>query len=108
MRDLAFWIFILGCLGVFLAYRYLRTGSMTGAWVGGRVRQVLGETGVDPSALVPTSHRVQLVDPLSGREPLVVVSLLKPNSLANGMIALRLTRTQALELGQILQRAAGF
>ena len=22
MRDLAFWIFILGCLGVFLAYRY--------------------------------------------------------------------------------------
>jgi len=107
VRDLGFWIFVLVCLGVFLAFRYRRWGSMTGAWVGGRVRQVLGETGVDPSAAVPISHRVQLVD-RPGREPLVVVSLLRPNSLTNGMIALRLTQTQALELGQILQRAAGF
>jgi hypothetical protein len=62
---------------------------------------------VDPSSSVPISHRVQLVD-RQGREPLVVVSILHPNSVMNGRIALRLTRTQALELGQILLRAAGF
>jgi hypothetical protein len=107
MRDLGFWLFVLGGLAVFLAVGYRRWGSMTGAWVGGRVRQVLGETGVDPSGIAPISHRVQLVD-RPGREPLVVVSILNPNSVTHGMIALRLTQTQALELGQILQRAAGF
>jgi len=106
-RNLVFWIVVLAVLGVLGVYRYVRTGSVTGALVGGKVLRIVGETSVDPSAVVSTWLRVQLVEPLSGREPMVVVNLLRTRSVAGGLVALRLTRMQASELAELLRTASG-
>jgi len=96
---------VLGILGVFL-WRYLKAGSVVGALLGGRIRETVGETTLESSAVSSTVLRVQVLDVSTQAEPVIALSITRKAILGASVMPLRLTRAQAREVGEMLGRAA--
>jgi len=104
VRDLDFWIFVLGCLGVVLLVRYIRTGSLEGAVLGGRVRETVGEIYLNLSRR-PLMLRVQILEPLKSGQPTIALTINRQGDWARFRIV-HLDRDRALEVAELLGRAA--
>jgi len=98
-------IAVLALLGFFL-FRYLRAGSLVGALLGGRIRETVGETTLASSATSSAVLPVQTLDAFSGREPIIAPTITRKAPLAVSVTPFRLTRAQALEVAELLARAA--
>lgn len=100
-----FTVVALGMLGFFL-WRYLKAGSIVGALLGGRVRETVGETIVESSAVSSTVLRVQVLEVSTEAEPVIALSITRKAILGASVMPVRLTRAQAREVGEMLGRAA--
>jgi len=101
-----FSLFILIVVGS-LAWRYLRSGSLVGAMLGGRIRETIGETVLYTSPAGSTVLRVQVLEPRNGGEPFIGLSVTSKSPVGASMAPFRLSREQARDVGELLRRASG-
>jgi hypothetical protein len=89
---------------LFFAWRFLRSGSLTGALLGGSIERQFGEIALDGGALHSQRLKVYAMKSPSG-ERFIGVSLVAKAPLAASMTPFRLTSAQARELAALLTRA---
>ncbi len=94
-------LLVLGSFG----WRYLRSGSLVGALLGGRVRERIGETTLRSGKAGSSVVRVQLLDVAREPEPRIALSIVNRSPFGASMVPVRLTRAQAQELSELLLRA---
>ena len=97
---------IFAAVGLFFAWRFFRSGSLTGAILGGSIERELGEISLDGGALRSQKLKVYAMKSPSG-ERFVGVSLVAKAPLAASMTPFKLTSAQARELAGLLTRASG-
>ena len=96
----------LAILAVF-GYRYLKNGSLIGAILGGRVRETLGEITLSSGSFTSRVLKVQLLDEDDATAPSVVLVLTSKAPLAASVAPIKMSRTDARTLADLLTRAAG-
>ena len=90
---------------LFFAWRFFRTGSLTGALLGGSIEREFGEIPLDGGALHSQKLKVYAMKSPGG-ERFIGVSLVSKAPLGASMTPFKLTSTQARELAALLTRAA--
>ena len=90
---------------LFFAWRFFRTGSLTGALLGGSIEREFGEIPLGGGALYSQKLKVYGMKSPGG-ERFVGVSIVSKAPLAASMTPFKLTSTQARELAGLLTRAA--
>lgn len=90
---------------LYFAFRLARTGSLTGALLGGSIEKELGEGALRGGALASQKLKVYAMRTSSG-ERFVGVSLVSKAPLGASMTPIKLTSAQARELAGLLARAA--
>jgi hypothetical protein len=98
----AIFAFVLGQI----AWRYFRSGSLTGAMLGARITSDLGEIPVASGPTSSTVLRVHTVES-SDDEPVVALVLVSKAPLAASMMPIKLTRTRVHQLIALLQQGVG-
>jgi hypothetical protein len=96
---------VFAAMVLFSAWRFFRSGSFTGALLGGSIETEFGEIPLDAGALQSRKVKVYAMKSPSG-ERFVGVSLVARAPLAASMIPFKLTATQARELAELLTRAS--
>jgi len=91
----------LAAVALFFAWRFFRSGSLTGALLGGSIEREFGEVPLDGGALHSQKVKVYAMKSPGG-ERFVGVSLVAKAPLAAGMTAFKLTSAQARELSGLL------
>jgi len=91
---------------LFFAWRFFRSGSLTGALLGGSIEREFGEISLDGGALHSQKLKVYAMKSPSG-ERFVGVSLVAKAPLGASMTPFKLTSAQARELAGLLTRASG-
>jgi hypothetical protein len=91
-------------LGLF-AWRYLRSGSLVGALLGGKLTETIGEISLSSHALSSRVLRVSLMAALPGESPELALSITSKAALGASVVPFKLSHAQALELISLLQRA---
>jgi len=89
-----------------LPWRFFRSGSLTGALLGGSIEREFGEISLDGGALHSQKLKVYAMKSPSG-ERFVGVSLVAKAPLGASMTPFKLTSAQARELAGLLTRASG-
>jgi len=92
---------------IFFVWRWVRSGSLTGAMLGGSIEKEFGEITLEGGALHSQALKVYAMKSPSG-ENFVGVSLVAKAPLAASMTPFKLSRAQAQELATLLSRASGF
>ncbi len=92
---------------IFFVWRWVRSGSLTGAMLGGSIEKEFGEIPLEGGALHSQTLKVYAMKSPSG-ENFVGVSLVAKAPLAASMTPFKLSRAQAQELATLLSRASGF
>jgi hypothetical protein len=90
---------------LFFAWRFFRTGSLTGALLGGSIEIEFGEIPLRGGAFYSQKLKVYGMKSPGG-ERFVGVSIVSKAPLAASMAPFKLTSTQARELAGLLTRAA--
>ena len=90
---------------LFFAWRFFRSGSLTGALLGGSIERELGEIPLDGGTLHSQKVKVYVMRSPSG-ERFVGVSIVAKAPLAASMTPFKLTPAQARELAGLLTRAS--
>jgi len=88
------------------AWRFFRSGSLTGALLGGRAHREIGKIVLASGAASSTVLKVYAMDSGDG-EPVVALMLVSKAPLAGSMVPITLTRTRAHELLSLLRQALG-
>jgi hypothetical protein len=88
------------------AWRFFRSGSLTGAILGGRVTREVGEIPLASGALSSTVLKVQAMESSEG-EPVVALVVVSKAPLGASMMPIKLTKTRTRELMSLLQQALG-
>ncbi len=91
---------------LFFVWRFVRSGSLTGAMLGGSIEKEFGEIALDGGALHSQKLKVYAMK-APGGERFVGVSLVAKAPLAASMIPFKLSYAQARELAALLTRASG-
>ena len=91
---------------LFFAWRFFRSGSLTGALLGGSIEREFDEISLDGGALHSQKLKVYAMKSPSG-ERFVGVSLVAKAPLGASMTPFKLTSAQARELAGLLTRASG-
>jgi hypothetical protein len=89
-----------------LLYGYVRHGSFTGAFLGGSIVRTEGEVRLSSSGLSSQVVKIHAMRPADGNEPFVALVLTSKAPLAASMQPIKLTRRQAEELAELLQKAS--
>ena len=89
-----------------LLWRFFRSGSLTGAMLGGRIAKEVGEISLAKGAVSSQLLRVLEMESHSG-ERFVGVAVVSKAPMAASMMPFKLSRAQAQELVVLLQRASG-
>ena len=106
MSDYIFPAFFLLVLGTFL-FRFIRSGSLIGALLGGRISRTVGEITLSSSQFSSRVLQVHVMESASGEKPFVALSIVSKAPLAASMVPIKLTGSQAQELTRLLQQASG-
>jgi hypothetical protein len=104
--DYLFPAFFLLAVGTF-AFRFIRHGSLTGAFLGGHIKQTIGEVTLLRKGSSSRVLRVQTMDAEIGEKPCAALSIVSKAPLAASLVPFKLTSAQALELARLLQQASG-
>ena len=87
-----------------MVWRYIRTGSVTGAMLGGVIKREVGEVSITSGAMSSTNLKVHAMEsPEEG--PFVGLVLVSKAPLAASMLPIKLSEAQAQELIVLLQKA---
>jgi len=92
--------------GSFL-FRLIRNGSLTGALLGARVTNTVGEIFLSKSQLSSHVLKVQTLEASAGEKPTIALSIVSKAPLGASMVPMKLTSDQAKELVGLLQQAIG-
>ena len=87
MEDLIreFWVIALvGGIFAFLAYRFIRSGSIAGALLGGKIRREVGKILLDDGLVYSQTLKVHTMDSKSGEE-FVSVSIVSKAAFGAGV-----------------------
>jgi len=95
---------VFACVAGNLAWRYLRSGSLTGAMLGGKIKREVGAIALESRHLSSHNLKVHAMESPNG-ESFVGLSLVSKAPLAVSMVPLKLTRANAQELVRLLQQA---
>ena len=101
--DVVFFAIFAVVVGSF-AWRYFRSGSLTGALLGGRVTREVGVVSLSDRSMSSQNLKVNVLE-ASGGESFIALSLVSKAPLAASMVPIKLSRPQAQELVQLLQQA---
>jgi len=102
--DYIFFVFFALFAGSFV-WRYFRSGSLTGALLGGTISKSIGEITLASGKMSSrTLHIYSMVS--SDGEKFVGVSIVSKATLGASMVPFRLTKMQANELALMLQQAS--
>jgi hypothetical protein len=101
-----FWLLPLAFFGYF-AWRYIRTGSITGAFLGGRITNTVGEVELGSLGFTSRVLKVHILETNSDATPQVALAIVSKAPLSGGIVPIKLSREQARQLASLLQRAAG-
>ena len=104
IREYGMFAIVGGILAFFL-YRYVRSGSLAGALLGGKIVQEVGEIRLDEGLASSQTLKVHAMQSHSG-ENFVGVALVSKAALGASMMPFRLSKSQARALIQLLERAA--
>jgi hypothetical protein len=96
----------LAILAVF-AWRYFKSGSLVGAMLGGRVRETVGEIALTSGSFGSRTLKVQILDDDDATNPTVALVLTSKALLAASMVPIKISRTDARALADLLMSAAG-
>jgi hypothetical protein len=96
----AFFAFAVGNL----AWRYFRSGSFTGAMLGGKIKREIGHVAISSGVASSQNLKVHAMES-SDSDPFVGIALVSKAPLAASMIPIKLSRSQAQELARLLQQA---
>jgi hypothetical protein len=86
------------------AWRYFRSGSLTGAMLGGKITREVGQVSITSSTASSKSLKVHCMESSDGNS-FVGLSLISKAPLAASMVPIKLSKSQAQELAQLLQQA---
>ena len=104
--DYIFPAFFVLFVGTFV-FRFIRHGSLTGAFLGGYIKQTVGEIALSKNSFSSRVLKIQTMDAEVGEEPCVALSIISKAPLGVSMAPFKLTATQAKELAKLLQQASG-
>lgn len=94
----------LGIIGYFI-FRYIRSGSLLGAMLGGSIKREVGKVELDRRMMYAHTFNVLRMED-DGGETFVALSVVSKAPLAISMMPYRLTKAQAQEVAKLLQQAA--
>jgi hypothetical protein len=103
--DDYFWILPVAIVG-FFAWRFIRSGSLTGAMLGGRIARTVGEVQLRSTAFMSSVLKVHVLETKSDATPQVALSIVSKAPLAVSMVPYKLSRDQARQLAALLEQAA--
>jgi hypothetical protein len=95
---------LVGGIFAFIAYRFIRSGSIAGALLGGKIKREVGEILLEDGLFLSQTLKVHTMKSKSG-ETFVGVSLVSKAVLGAGIMPFKLSRSQARALIQLLDRA---
>ena len=104
--DYIFPAFFVLFVGTFV-FRFIRHGSLTGAFLGGHIKQTVGEIALSKNSFSSRVLKIQTMDAEVGEEPCVALSIISKAPLGVSIASFKLTATQAKELAKLLQHASG-
>ena len=96
----AFFTFALGNL----AWRYFRSGSFTGAMLGGKIKREVGQVAIAKGVASSQNLKVHAMESSEG-ESFVGIAIVSKAPLAASMIPIKLSKSQAQDLARLLQQA---
>jgi hypothetical protein len=102
--ELIFWI-AFGVIVLTWGWRFFRSGSLTGALLGGRIETEFGEIELSSSSFQSQKLKVFTIRSSSG-ERNVGIALVSKAPLGASLMPIKLTHTQARELEVMLSRAS--
>jgi hypothetical protein len=103
--DDYFWLLPVAIFG-FFAWRFMRSGSLTGAMLGGRIVNTVGEIALRSSAFTSSVLKVHVFETKSDVTPQVALTIVSKAPLAVSMVPYKLSRDQAKQLAVLLEQAA--
>lgn len=101
--DYLFWAFFAFVVGN-MAWRYFRSGSFTGAMLGGTIRREIGQASVKSGSFSSQTLKVFAMESAEG-ESFIGMSLVYKAPFAISMQPIKLTKAQAQDLVRLLQQA---
>ena len=87
-----------------LAWRYFRSGSLTGAMLGGKIQREVGQTLISSGSFSSQTLKVYSMESSDG-ESFIGMSLIYKAPLAVSMQPIKLSKSQAQDLVRLLQQA---
>ncbi|MFC5743774.1 hypothetical protein [Dyella tabacisoli] len=101
--DYVFWAFFAFVLA-HMAWRYFRSGSFTGAMLGGKIKREIGQASASSGSFSSQTLKVYTMESSDG-ESFIGMSLVSKAPLAASMQPIKLSKSQAQDLVQLLQQA---
>ncbi len=101
--DYLFWAFFAIVVGN-MVWRYFRSGSFTGAMLGGKIKRDIGQVAIATGSVSSRNLKVFAMESPDG-ESFVGLSLVSKAPLAASMVPIKLSRIQAQDLVRLLQQA---
>ena len=99
------WI-LLGLSLLYLAWKWYRYGSFTGATLDARISRVVGEITVSSSRITSTVLKVDTLEASPGTSPQIALVLIsKALPFGASMTPIKLSQVQAKQLIDLLQKA---
>jgi hypothetical protein len=102
--DYIFFLFVAVFVGTFV-WKYFRSGSLTGALLGGKISKSIGEIQLSSGNMSSRVMRVYSMKSSDG-EKFVGLSIVSKAAFGASMAPFRLTNAQAGELALMLQQAS--
>jgi hypothetical protein len=96
----AFFAFVVGNL----IWRYFRSGSLTGALLGGRIKREIGQILLVDGTVSSRKLTINAMESSDG-ESFVGLALVSKAPLGASMVPFKLTKVQAQDLVRLLQQA---
>jgi len=104
IREYGFLV-VFGGICAFFLYRFVRSGSLTGALLGGKITREIGEIRLSDGLASSQTLKVHAMESGSG-ESFVGVAIVSKAALGASIVPFRLSNSQARALIQLLERAA--
>lgn len=101
--EYLFWAFFAFALAN-MAWRYFRSGSFTGAMLGGTIKREIGQVAIASGSVSSQNLKVHAMESSDG-ESFVGLALVSKAPLAASMVPIKLSRSQAQDLVRLLQQA---
>jgi hypothetical protein len=90
----------------YFAWRYFKHGSLTGAFLGGRISRSVGEVKVSTSSFSSSVLRVGVLETDPMNPPQVALTIVSKAVFGASMVPYKLSADQARQLAALLHQAA--